>query len=150
MKEKKQKRNRRIAVMVAVIFALGMVIVPVTVDAFVVHTDNWYHFNMSLDSVNDGYNSTEQYKYSGYPLYWVDYQYCAYGPNYPVNFLVIASNDVQISNNVIIDSCYYSAYTTYYSSSHVGYVRLRANTGSTQYGYRIMGEWAPNTAYGSN
>ena len=136
------------AILAVVILSVGMVAVPITVNALVVNTDALYHFNMSLDSIYEGYNSTEQYKNEGYPLYWVDYEYCAYGPNYPVNFLVIASNGVQITNSMIINSCYQNGYEYYYASNHEGYVRLRANTGSpNQYGYRIMGEWAPNAFF---
>ena len=148
MRETNQKRNRIIAILTVVILSIGMVIMPLTVSASGVNASDWRHFSMLLSSVDEGYNSSVQYKHPPFPLFWVDYQYCSYGANYPVNFLVIAdSNSVQISNNIIINSTGQNGYTTYYSPNHDGYVRLRANTGSYQAGYAIMGEWAPNAFY---
>ena len=143
MKDKRQKRYGMIAILAAVIFSIGMVIAPLTVSAHI-NADEWEHFGMQLISTSYGYNTLPAWKYDYSSHFWVDYQYCSYGSNYPVNFLVIASNGVQISNNVIVNGSGQNGYTTYYSTAHTGEVRMRANTGSMQSGYYIYGEWAPN------
>ena len=143
MKNNNQKRNKMIAILTAVILSLGMVITPLTVSAHI-NASEWEHFGMQLISTSYGYNTSPAWKNPNFPYFWVDYQYCSYGSNYPVNFLVIASNGVQISNNVVVNGSGQNDYTTYYSAAHTGEVRMRANTGSMQSGYYIYGEWAPN------
>lgn len=65
------------------------------------------------------------------------------GQSVPTNYIIIASNGVQISDNEIIDD-YYTSYIRYYSAAHVGQVYLRANSGSEIVGYNVSGTWEPN------
>ena len=63
----------------------------------------------------------------------------------PTNFLIIAADGVQITENKIINNiATTSSLLHYYAKEHEGWVRLRANSGSTVSGYEVRGDWNPN------
>lgn len=90
--------------------------------------------------VNSGYNSNMQYKEKG-----TTHAYCnVKNTPIPTNFLVVAKDDTQISNNAIISNSVGGILLRYYSNKHEGLVKLRANSGSTVVKYEVKGYWNAN------
>lgn len=147
MRKNNKKRNRLIAILTTVILSVGMVITPLTVSAYGPNAVEWEHFGMQLITTTTGYNTSPAYKSPNFPIFLVYYQYCSYGSNYPVNFLIIAPDGGQLSHNVIVNGSNQTGYNFYYAENHEGNVMMRANTGSYQSGYYIYGEWAANAFF---
>lgn len=110
-------------------------------------------YSFHIDSMIIGYNSNPVYKNSGHSSAMVNVSEISSGVNWwntiedktrATNFIVIASNGVQITNAVVIGPGYGTNYLTYYSAAHEGDVMLRGNATSTGTGYWVSGAWTPN------
>ncbi len=103
-------------------------------------------FAFYIDSYTEGYNTDPRYKYVNEPYAHVTVEYGTFGR--ATNYLIIASNDVQISHNAIVtylSNPYYDyCQLLYYNKDHVGNVRMRANSGGTGINYIVGGWWMPN------
>ena len=100
-----------------------------------------------------GYNSDPVYKYPGHASAMINVSSVRTGYYYidgtedltrKTNFIVIASNAVQITNPVMIGPGYGTTNTAFYSSAHEGNVMLRGNSTETGVGYFVGGAWTPN------
>ena len=110
-------------------------------------------YNFHIESATTGYNSDSIYKYPNHSSAMVNVSGIRTG-TYPwntvedltraTNFIVIASNAVQITDAVVIGPGYGTDNLTFYSSAHEGDVMLRGNSTSTGTGYWVSGAWTPN------
>lgn len=116
------------------------------------------NFSFLILCENTGYNSDPIYKDANIPhskamisvtytlakmLSEGQYFYNVIDVTRRTNFIVIASNGVQISNAINL-GYQETGYSTFYSSYHAGNVCLRGNSTSTGVDYRVEGVWDPN------
>lgn len=104
----------------------------------VLEGDNYVFF---IQNINTGYNSAKANK-----KFVKEAASCrVLNTPIPTNFLIIAADGVQITENKIINNiATTSSLLHYYAKEHEGWVRLRANSGSTVSGYEVRGDWNPN------
>lgn len=128
----------------AVLFSLLCVLqIGTVVSRAAIPTGDVY-FRFNIKSVENGYTyGVAGYKEAGIPYSRVTQDKNSLGSSVPTNYIIIASDGQQISDNVIATD-YYTNYLRYYSAMHVGKVSLRANSGSTVVGYNVSGTWEPN------
>lgn len=134
------KKNVIAKALVVVLLMLGIVSSvwanDVASEKAVIEGDNYVFF---IQNVNTGYNSSAANK-----KYGKETASCrVLNTPIPTNFLIIAADGVQITENRIISNRTDSL-LRYYAKEHEGWVRLRANSGSTVTGYEVRGDWNPN------
>lgn len=127
----------------------------------IAHADS---FSFKILSSDIGYNSGGIYKTANNPnvMIHVDHhlakmrseggnqEYSIVDYSTKTNFIVIASNAVQITDPVVLgtrETCH----TRFYSREHRGTVYLRGNStraGKDFFDYVVSGVWDPNSTYG--
>ena len=135
------KKNMIAKILVAVLLMLGIVSSAWAGSGNTsLHLTGYRGYSFDIQDVNKGYNSPARNKQKGF-----SYATCQVDVgDLPTNFLVIASDGMQITYNIILKKNNGLGWMRYYSQDHEGMVKLRANSGSTTVGYRVSGEWNPN------
>ena len=115
-------------------------------------------FCFFIESMNEGYNSDPVFKDDQVPhskamvsvTYNLSkmisegvYQYSVIDATRRTNFIVIASNGIQISYAIEL-GYQETGYSQFYSPNHAGYVYLRGNATSSGTDYYVLGVWDPN------
>lgn len=135
------KKNIIAKVLVVALLMLGIVSSVwangVASEKAVIEGDDYVFF---IQNINTGYNSLAANKKFG-----KETASCrVLNTSIPTNFLIIAADGVQITENKIISNTTVGSLLHYYAKEHEGWVRLRANSGSTVSGYEVRGDWNPN------
>ena len=131
---------------VAVVLSLLCVLQIGTIVSIAATGDIYFRF--VIRTVEDGYTyGVPGYKIEGISHSRVTQDRNSIGESIPTNYIIIASDNKQISDNIIATD-YGTNYLRYYSHMHVGQVFLRANSGSYTIKYNVSGTWEPND-YGS-
>ena len=134
---------------VVVVFGLLFVLQIGTVVSRAEYTAGDLYYRFQIEFKGSGYT----FPISGHKLVKIQYAMVtqngnnvdAVVPTVPTNYIIIASDGRQITNNLI--SRDYNTYLVrYWSPEHVGVVYLRANSGSEVVGYSVWGIWNANYA----
>lgn len=134
------KKGIILRLIAAMLLILGIVSSVWAENGNLISYDEYTSFRFYISSVDQGYNSTARNKTKGF-----SHAYCTVlNTMIPTNFLVIASDDKQISENHILTKGSGLGMLRYYSTDHESAVRLRVNSGSTTVKYAVTGQWDPN------
>lgn len=135
--------KKRFKVVAVVLSLLCVLQIGTVASSAAIPTGNIY-FRFTVKSVENGYTyGVAGRKDVGIPYSRVTQDQNSLGTTVPTNYIIIASDGQQISDNVIVTD-YYTHFLRYYSAMHEGRVFLRANSGSTLVGYNVSGTWEPN------
>lgn len=108
-----------------------------------------YQYKFKISSASVGYNTDNPgwklpgYGHCGISVDKIDNNLWDTGKKRVTNFIVIAADSTQITENVAIAGGK-SDSVRFYSADHQGQVYLRGNSTHTGVGYTVSGTWNPN------